>query len=433
MSWIPDLIVYNNDQVYGIPTYHALKMFAEHRGDTVVELETQSERQLLDYPGMPAIGAAHPGVSCRNLSVNGVPCTEIYNVPGYFQTMGEFKMEGDVFVSVSDNAYIGADKARAIALSHAGLEESQVHDLHTDFDVEHGTMVYEVEFRTAADEYEYEIDAVTGNILDFSREAEKSKDPAPTASPAPQTDIGADKARDIALKHAGVSASGITELDIERENKDGRLIYSVEFRVGTGEYEYEISAADGSILSYDIDVRETPAAASGTDIGAEAARRIALSHANVSESSLDEIEAESKISDGRLEYKIKFTSGTTEYKYVIDGATGSILDCDMETHETETVHQSGKVISAEKAKDIALKHADIKSKLDWVTVGSDEEDGQLIYSIEFAVGGIEYEYEVDASSGSILSWDSEQAETEYSKDNDKKDKDGDDHDDEDDD
>ncbi len=110
MSWIPDLIVYNNDRVYGIPTYHALKMFAENRGDTVVGIETQSEQQLLDYPGMPAIGAGHPGVSCRNLTVNGVPCKDVYNVPGYFQTVGEFKKEGDAFVSVSDNAYALADR-----------------------------------------------------------------------------------------------------------------------------------------------------------------------------------------------------------------------------------------------------------------------------------------------------------------------------------
>ncbi len=110
MSWIPDLIVYNNDQVYGIPTYHALKMFAEHRGDTVVELETQSEQQLLDYPGMPAIGAAHPGVSFRNVFVNGTPCEEVRNVPGYFQTVGEFHKKADAFVSTSDNAYALADQ-----------------------------------------------------------------------------------------------------------------------------------------------------------------------------------------------------------------------------------------------------------------------------------------------------------------------------------
>lgn len=105
MSWIPDLIVYNNEQVYGIPTYHTLKMFAEHRGDYVIGIDTQSDVRLLDYPGMAAIGADRPGLSFKNIVVNGKVCEQVDNIPGYFQIVGEFQKDGDSFVSISDNAY----------------------------------------------------------------------------------------------------------------------------------------------------------------------------------------------------------------------------------------------------------------------------------------------------------------------------------------
>ena len=110
MSWIPDLIVYNNDSVYGIPTYYALQMFAKHRGTAVIASDIQSEHKLLDYPGMTAIGANHPGVAFKNVAIDGIPCKDIENVPGYFQTVGEFKNENGEFISVSDNAYALVDK-----------------------------------------------------------------------------------------------------------------------------------------------------------------------------------------------------------------------------------------------------------------------------------------------------------------------------------
>ncbi len=61
--------------------------------------------------------------------------------------------------------YIGAERAKALAFAHAGVNDSAVRRLKVEVDKEHGRMVYEVDFDHGGMEYEYEIDALTGKIL----------------------------------------------------------------------------------------------------------------------------------------------------------------------------------------------------------------------------------------------------------------------------
>ena len=76
--------------------------------------------------------------------------------------------------------------------------------------------------------------------------------PAPTA--APVKDIGVEKAKSIALSHAGVSAGSVVFSKARQDRDDGVLIYDIEFYVqGVAEYEYEIDAATGSVRDYDTD------------------------------------------------------------------------------------------------------------------------------------------------------------------------------------
>ena len=67
------------------------------------------------------------------------------------------------------------------------------------------------------------------------------------------SDIGSDKAKSIALNHAGVSESSTYELKVKQDYDDGRLEYEVEFKANGVEYEYTILASDGSILSHESD------------------------------------------------------------------------------------------------------------------------------------------------------------------------------------
>ena len=64
--------------------------------------------------------------------------------------------------------YIGVDRAKEIALSHAGLTDATFESAELDED--DGAMVYELDFIADGIEYEYEIDALTGKILKHQSE-----------------------------------------------------------------------------------------------------------------------------------------------------------------------------------------------------------------------------------------------------------------------
>ncbi len=63
--------------------------------------------------------------------------------------------------------YIGEAEAKAIAYRHAGVAEENVQFVRTSMDMERRRVVYEVEFYSGSVEYDYEIDAVSGRILEM--------------------------------------------------------------------------------------------------------------------------------------------------------------------------------------------------------------------------------------------------------------------------
>ena len=68
--------------------------------------------------------------------------------------------------------------------------------------------------------------------------------------------IGGEKAKEIAFASAGVTATSVTNLEVELDCDDGILIYEVEFNAGRNEYEYDINAKDGNIVKSSIDVND---------------------------------------------------------------------------------------------------------------------------------------------------------------------------------
>lgn len=65
---------------------------------------------------------------------------------------------------------ITADAAADIALAHAGLTRADVTRLDVKYDFDDGVPTYEVDFHHGKTEYDYEIHAETGAILDFDRD-----------------------------------------------------------------------------------------------------------------------------------------------------------------------------------------------------------------------------------------------------------------------
>ena len=65
------------------------------------------------------------------------------------------------------------------------------------------------------------------------------------------------------------------------------------------------------------------------------------------------------------------------------------------------------IISADDAKDYALNHAGLtENQTTFVRSEPDLDDGTLKYDVEFYTNdGLEYEYEIDSSTGKVLSFD----------------------------
>lgn len=67
-------------------------------------------------------------------------------------------------------AKISAKEAAAAALRHAGLKEESVRDLDVDLDRDNGRLIYEIDFNSNGTEYDYDVDAQTGDIISADKD-----------------------------------------------------------------------------------------------------------------------------------------------------------------------------------------------------------------------------------------------------------------------
>ncbi len=151
--------------------------------------------------------------------------------------------------------YISEAEAKAIALAHAGINEADVSHMLCKLDYDDGVAEYEVEFWDGTTEYDYEINAVSGEIIGYDYDMESySGNSATTPNASTSSEyIGEAQAKSIALAHAGVTQSEAGSIKCEFDFDDGRAEYDVEWRIGAVEYEYTISATDGTIWEHDVD------------------------------------------------------------------------------------------------------------------------------------------------------------------------------------
>jgi uncharacterized membrane protein YkoI len=245
-------------------------------------------------------------------------------------------------LTVSANTeYIGAEKAKEIALADAGLKSTEVKFARAKLEFDDGIYEYDIEFYKGSTEYDYSVDALTGKILEKDFDAEyirKKSEPKLTV----KYKITADEAKAIALKHAEVDEADVTFARSNLTFDDGVYEYEVEFYLGNTEYDYDINAVTGKITSFDSDADwYTPKTRTGDTAGTTAAavnttksekltaaqaEAIALKHAGLSASDVRMGYTEYDFDDGRFIYEIEFYSGWTEYSYSIDAYSGKILE-----------------------------------------------------------------------------------------------------------
>ena len=282
--------------------------------------------------------------------------------------------------------YIGTAEAKNVALENAGLTAGQVKFTDVELDDKNGTHYYQVEFTADGKEYEYDIDALTGAIIESKLPAgaqsqqntASNNNPSNNTTPdtniagssntnnnpsnntTPDTNIAgssntnnntsnntssgtgtasaaltADQAKDKALAHAGLKANQVTFVKSKLDWDDGRQVYDVEFYTSDyKEYDYEIDASTGEVVSYDFDAEgyAPPATGNGQSgtITADQAKEKALSQ--VPGATVSDIwEFETDYDDGRLQYEGKIYYNGMEYEFEIDGYSGAIRSWDAES------------------------------------------------------------------------------------------------------
>ena len=256
---------------------------------------------------------------------------------------------------------IGKSAAAMAVETYAGTAALNSATTDVDPELDENPPHYEVELHTAFGEFEYIVDAFTGEILSGQKDILNQPsdtpvvpDPVPetpsvtpqppnTQTPAPsgekRTPIGRSAAARAAEEYAGTLAIDSVTTDVDEELDEAVPHYEVELETPWGDFDYIVDAYTGEILSGQRDIvsgRQT-----AQDVGQEAAKQAALAHAGLSAADVTNWDIERDWDDGRLEYEIEFWCGTTEYEYTIDGHSCAVLEHELDHHTYGSHHSSG--------------------------------------------------------------------------------------------
>ena len=248
--------------------------------------------------------------------------------------------------SSSTASYIGIDAAKEAALAAAGISSDQVSFSSAGLDNKNGTFYYEINFSENGIEYEYDIDAITGVVIEEKKETEsaieaasqpETSQPSDAVSSQAQSSSSAiteEKARSIALSHAGLTEENVSFVKVKKDFDDGISVFEVEFYSSDGvEYQYDINADTGSIINYDQENKTSPSAgnsssSSGT-VSEDQAKQSVLER--IPGASAADIYLYLDSDDGRLEYEGQVIYDNTKYEFKVDAYSGSIIEWEAES------------------------------------------------------------------------------------------------------
>ena len=257
--------------------------------------------------------------------------------------------------------YIGIDAAKEAALSDAGVSADGAEFSTAGLDSRNGVFYYAVDFTENGVNYEYDIDALTGVVIERAKTpaaggqgeagtetAAASETAAPagesaaqvpaSTSPAGSQGTGSGgpiteaEARAIALSQAGLTEADVRFIESKKDRHDGQSVFEVEFDALTGEeYSYDIREADGAIVSYDYDSDRNPSAnSSGSGMLSEdQIRETVLSR--VPGASAADVRLWLDEDDDRYQYEGQLIWDGMEYEFKIDAYSGSVLEWEADT------------------------------------------------------------------------------------------------------
>ena len=239
------------------------------------------------------------------------------------------------------------------------------------------------------------------------------------------------KAADIEAADADISATTLSEVA-------GVVCYKVEFTSGEYAYAYTINAETGAVMEMSSQERNAQASGTQTEVAdatvpttaqtsaqaqtsaaapaqnatgigivdEAAAQKIALEHAGVKAADATITKSKLDYEDGRQVYDIEWYAGGAKYDYEIAADTGEIISS---AYEEKTMGADSKniTVSEADAKKTALDRVSGATDKDLYEWKLDYDDGRPEYEGKIIYGGTEYEFTIDAATGSVMEWDAE--------------------------
>lgn len=149
---------------------------------------------------------------------------------------------------ISDNPLISEEEAKSIALKDAGFKEEDISGIRIKLETDDGVQEYEVDFYVDNKEYDYDIDAISGEIRSKDEDIDDDFQ-WKTSSSSSGAAISESKAKKIALKK--VSGAAEKDIRIHLDTDDGRKIYEGSIIYNEREYDFEIDANSGDIIEWE--------------------------------------------------------------------------------------------------------------------------------------------------------------------------------------
>lgn len=253
------------------------KSVEKHLGFTELQYESitlKNENRITYYE----VKVNHNGVRYEltvDATTGSILGTEIENPSSTQQTLTT-KQGTQAQVSITE------ERAKAITSEHTkknNLTYTRI-ELSQDDDYA-GALTYEIEAEADGIEYDIDINANTGQILKFEQKAitetgqqassastaqaaqpteQQTTAPAPAPAPAQQSQaatLSQASVKQIVASRTGVSNLFYKKLHLTRDDDYGyRPVYEVEAYAGNAEFDLEIDATTGQILSYSADIND---------------------------------------------------------------------------------------------------------------------------------------------------------------------------------
>ncbi len=236
---------------------------------------------------------------------------------------------------------ITEDAAKTAALTHAGVAAESVLGFKVGHDIEKGRAVYEIEFKTADAEYECDVDALTGEVMNLEKEiaGKDDDDDDDDDNPVvlPEGGITEEAAIAAAYAHAGVEASAVTSAKAKLDTEKGVVVYEIKFKTADTKYDCDVNALTGEVVKCSKKATvetekddDKPTALPEGGITEEAAIAAALAHANLKAEDVKSVKAELETEKGVTVYEVEFKAEGLEYEYKLNALTGEIIEVEID-------------------------------------------------------------------------------------------------------